>query len=60
MERHHIDDQAAFDMLRDHSPRTNTKLVDVARAITEAHISCPATRTGRLLGPGDCMRGTPT
>jgi AmiR/NasT family two-component response regulator len=33
MERHGVDEGAAFQMLRDHSRRTNRKIVDVADAI---------------------------
>lgn len=41
MERHHIDEHAAFEMLRNHSRHTNTKLVDVAQAINNAHKLLP-------------------
>jgi AmiR/NasT family two-component response regulator len=44
MERHHIDEHAAFDMLRDHSRRTNTKLVNVAQAVTNAYALLPRER----------------
>ncbi len=37
MERHTIGEQAAFEMLRDHSRRTGHKLVDVAAAIVDSH-----------------------
>ena len=33
MERHSIDEQAAFALLRDHARRSNRKIVDVAEAI---------------------------
>lgn len=33
MERHRIDEQGAFNMLRDHARRTNKKVVDVAEAV---------------------------
>jgi AmiR/NasT family two-component response regulator len=41
MERHHIDEQAAYEMLRDYSRHTNTKLVDVAQAVAAAHMLLP-------------------
>ncbi len=37
MERHSVDDAAAFEMLRDQSRRTNTKLSDVAAAVVDGH-----------------------
>jgi AmiR/NasT family two-component response regulator len=44
MERHHIDEHAAFEMLRDYSRRTNTKLVNVAQAVSNAHALLPRER----------------
>ncbi len=41
MERHSVDDAGAFEMLRDHSRRTNSKLADVAAAIVEGHRLLP-------------------
>ena len=41
MERHGIDEQYAFEMLRDQSRRTGRKLIDVARALLEAHLLLP-------------------
>jgi AmiR/NasT family two-component response regulator len=37
MERHSVDDADAFEMLRDQSRRTNTKLADVAAAVVDGH-----------------------
>jgi AmiR/NasT family two-component response regulator len=37
MERHSVDDADAFEMLRDQSRRTNTKLADVAVAVVDGH-----------------------
>jgi AmiR/NasT family two-component response regulator len=34
MERHSVDDQRAFEMLRDEARRTNRKLIEVAEAVT--------------------------
>jgi AmiR/NasT family two-component response regulator len=42
MERHGIDEHAAFDMLREHSRRTQRKLVDVAEAVVSGHRLLPA------------------
>ena len=36
MERHSIEEDAAFDMLREHSRATNRKLVDIA-AVVDGH-----------------------
>jgi AmiR/NasT family two-component response regulator len=38
MARHAIDQQSAFEMLRDHSQHNGRKLVDVAEAIVESHL----------------------
>jgi AmiR/NasT family two-component response regulator len=37
MERHTINDQKAFELLRDHSQRSGRKLFDVAQAVLESH-----------------------
>ncbi|MGZ8611504.1 MAG: ANTAR domain-containing response regulator [Actinomycetota bacterium] len=44
MERHGIDEKAAFDMLRDESRRTNHKLVDLADAVVTGRSMLPARR----------------
>ena len=41
MERHGIDEQQAFEMLRDQSRRTSRKLIDLARAVLESHLLLP-------------------
>src|SRR5918995_2213310 len=41
MERHAVDEKAAFTMLRDHSRRANTKLADVAAAVVDGHRLLP-------------------
>jgi AmiR/NasT family two-component response regulator len=41
MERHTIDEQAAFGMLRDHSRSVNRRLVDVASAVVDGHALLP-------------------
>jgi AmiR/NasT family two-component response regulator len=38
MERHGIDEQAAFELLRSHSRRTGRKLIDVAEAVSTSHL----------------------
>jgi AmiR/NasT family two-component response regulator len=37
MERHSIDEQRAFQLLREHARRNNKKMVDVATSIVESH-----------------------
>lgn len=39
MERHGIDDSAAFERLRSHARSNNRKVVDVARAVVDGHTS---------------------
>jgi response regulator NasT len=41
MERHAIDEQAAFSLLRDQSRNTSRKLIDVAQALLHAHVLLP-------------------
>jgi len=41
MERHAVDESAAFDMLRAHSRSTNRKLVDIASAVVDGHSLLP-------------------
>ena len=41
MERHGIDERAAFDVLRDHARSQSRRVVDVARAVTEGHALLP-------------------
>jgi AmiR/NasT family two-component response regulator len=41
MERHGVDEQHAFEMLRDHARRTNRKVVDVAEAVLASHPLLP-------------------
>ena len=42
MERHRIDEEAAFNMLRDHARRSQRKLVDLADAVVSGHPLLPA------------------
>jgi AmiR/NasT family two-component response regulator len=41
MERHGVDEQVAFDMLREHSRTQNRKLIDVATAVVDGHRLLP-------------------
>ncbi len=41
MERHSVDESAAFEMLREHSRSRNRKLVDVASAVVDGHSLLP-------------------
>ena len=42
MERHGIDDKAAFGRLRDHARAGNRRVVDVAQAVVDGHALLPA------------------
>ena len=42
MERHAIDDKAAFQRMRDHARSGNRRVVDVANAVVEGHALLPA------------------
>jgi len=41
MERHSVDETAAFELLRSHARTTNRKLVDVAGAVVDGHALLP-------------------
>jgi AmiR/NasT family two-component response regulator len=41
MERHSVDEDTAFDMLRDHARAANRKLVDIASAVVDGHPLLP-------------------
>jgi AmiR/NasT family two-component response regulator len=41
MERHAIDEEAAFQMLRYHSRKGNRKLIDIAQAVLDSHSLLP-------------------
>lgn len=51
MERHGIDEHAAFEMLRDQARRTRTKVVDVAEAIAISFALLPHSRTADTSEP---------
>ena len=42
MERHAIDDKAAFQRMRDHARSGNRRVVDVAKAVVDGHALLPA------------------
>jgi response regulator NasT len=44
MERHGIDEQEAFSMLREQSRRTNRKIIDVAEGVVTSHRLLPSSR----------------
>jgi AmiR/NasT family two-component response regulator len=50
MERHGIDEQAAFQMLRDEARRTSRKLIDLAEAVVASRAVLPALP---VVGPED-------
>jgi response regulator NasT len=41
MERHDVDEAAAFEMLREHSRTHNRKLLDLATAVVDGHRLLP-------------------
>jgi AmiR/NasT family two-component response regulator len=41
MERHSVEEDAAFEMLRDHARAANRKLVDIATAVVDGHALLP-------------------
>jgi AmiR/NasT family two-component response regulator len=51
MERHAIDEHAAFEMLREQARRTHSKLVDLAESVVAGHQLLPA-RPSRQAAPG--------
>jgi response regulator NasT len=53
MERHGIDEQAAFNMLREHARRHNRKMVDVAEVIVSTHQLLPGVTRPGALGRSD-------
>ncbi len=46
MERHAVDERAAFERLREHARAGNRRVVDVAQAVVDGHALLPA-RSGR-------------
>jgi AmiR/NasT family two-component response regulator len=56
MERHSVDEDAAFEMLRERSRADNRKLVDLATAVVDAHRLLPSRSRPALPAP-DSPRG---
>jgi AmiR/NasT family two-component response regulator len=42
MERHGIDDRAAFELMRDHARAGNRRVIEVAKAVVDGHALLPA------------------
>ena len=51
MERHSVDEETAFGMLRDHSRAANRKLVDIASAVVDGHPLLPKGSRGPRCKP---------
>jgi response regulator NasT len=54
MERHNVDERAAFEMIREQARRNNRKLVDVADAVVTGHALLPTqldAQHGEMLEP---------
>jgi AmiR/NasT family two-component response regulator len=56
MERHSIDEAAAFWMLREHARSSNRKLVDIASAVVDGHRLLPAQNGGSAPHWGSSQR----
>ena len=48
MERHSVDEEAAFEMLREHARSDNRKLIDLATAVVDGHRLLPGREAVRL------------
>jgi AmiR/NasT family two-component response regulator len=48
MERHSIDEDRAFDIMRSHARRNNRKVVEVAHSVTEGHALLPKAGNGEF------------
>ena len=59
MERHQVDEQQAFDLLRDQSRRTGRKLIDIASSILGSHALLPVTRPAPPALATDGVAGRP-
>ena len=56
MERHGLDEQEAFRLLREQARRTNRKIVDVAASVLESHRLLPSGREQTSLEEGSTPR----
>ena len=52
MERHGVDEQRAFELLRDHARRRGQRIVDVAQALCDTHMLLPTATPAREPEPG--------
>ena len=50
MERHSIDEHAAFELLREHARSSNRRVLDVAHAVVDGHGLLPGVRGIARLG----------
>jgi len=60
MERHSIDEQGAFQLLRDHARRTNRKIVDVAESVLASHQLLASGKEPALTDDAAFSQGTST
>jgi AmiR/NasT family two-component response regulator len=56
MERHSVDEQRAFELLRDHARRTNRKIVDVAESVLASHRLLASGKEPTLTDEGSLSR----
>jgi len=56
MERHSVDEAAAFEMLRHHSRASNLRLVDIATAVVDGHLLLPRQPHARRMEPQEPTR----
>jgi AmiR/NasT family two-component response regulator len=50
MERHQVDEQAAFALLREQARRSGRKLVDISQSVLDGHLLLPATASAPPAG----------
>src|SRR6476661_9442055 len=60
MERHSLDEQQAFQLLRDHARRTNRKIVDVAESVIASHRLLASGKEPTLTDDAAFSQGTST
>jgi AmiR/NasT family two-component response regulator len=58
MERHTIDDEQAFEMLRAHARMTQRKLIDVSTALVDSHRLLASNPPGRRTGAAETVQAT--
>lgn len=57
MERHHVGEREAFELLRSQSRRTGRKLADIAAAVNDTHLLLPTRRAVPGPGTGESAAG---